>query len=149
MKRISLIMISVLISICACSTSSPKDTQLRNAAMLKNVSEVKESIAAGANVNSKDKNGWTALMFSCSLGCPECIKLIIDAGADVNAKNDDGKTALIVNSVLGGDPECAKILIDAKADVNIKDSKGATALAYAKYKNYTKCVELLTAAGAK
>lgn len=148
MKRISVFLILVLFSISACATVKPQDRDLRDSAMLMNPSGVDQAIASGADVNSKDKNGWTALMFGASMGCVDCVKSIIAAGADVNAVNDDGKTALILITVLSGNADCLKLLITAKADVNIRDSKNATALGYAKAKGFAKCIELLEAAGA-
>ena len=54
----------------------------------------------GANVNTKDVNGWTPLMFladggkKLKFGFPETIKLLLLHGADINAKNNEGKTAI-------------------------------------------------------
>lgn len=44
-------------------------------------------INAGANVNSRNKRGDTALFWAIY---PEQTKLLIDAGADVNAQNIEG-----------------------------------------------------------
>lgn len=55
---------------------------------------VKLLIENGAYINTKDKNGHTALMYACSGGSFEIVKLLIEAGADKNIKNNRGKTAL-------------------------------------------------------
>ena len=53
-------------------------------------------IKAGADVNVKDKYGFTALMGSAGNGQTEAVKALIEAKADVNAKDKLGNTALIV-----------------------------------------------------
>lgn len=85
--------------------------------MLKNPAQVKAALAAGANVNGTDKNGWTALMYGplsagrVRQGHPRPVR------NSSRGHNDDGKTALMIVMVLSGDAECAKLLLDAKADV--------------------------------
>lgn len=51
---------------------------------------------AGANVNSQDNNGFTALMFASEYGDTKLARILIDAGADVNIKNNNGDTSLII-----------------------------------------------------
>lgn len=57
---------------------------------------VKFLIENGADVNSKDKNGNTALISASSNRDLEIAKLLIENRADLNAKNKHGKTALMV-----------------------------------------------------
>lgn len=90
--------------------------------------ETKSLIEAGADVNSRDENGKTALIRSLfkltRLLSPEQTKVLINAGADVNAKDEDDKTALMYAK----SAEQAKMLIEAGADVNAKNKNGQTAL---------------------
>jgi ankyrin repeat protein len=60
-----------------------------------NVDCVRALIAAGANLEAKDRDGMTALIESAILGNADCVKALIAAGADVNAKDRHGKTALM------------------------------------------------------
>lgn len=50
----------------------------------------------GADVNVKDKNGWTALIYATTHSSLDVVKLMIEQGADVNAKDKAGKSALDV-----------------------------------------------------
>ena len=50
---------------------------------------------AGAQLNSKDMQGRTALSHAAELGSHQAVELLIKLGADVNAQDEQGKTALI------------------------------------------------------
>lgn len=99
---------------------------------------IQHLLAAGANVNAKDKEGWTPLMFAANKGYPEIAKILITAGADVNAKDKDGNTALMRASS-SGSTETVRLLLAAGADVNEKNDAGVTALmrARAEARDYT------------
>jgi ankyrin repeat protein len=51
-------------------------------------------IKSGADVNTKNKNGWTALMGTANAGSIEGTKILIKAGADINAKDKYGRNPL-------------------------------------------------------
>ena len=59
---------------------------------------VKLLIDKGADVNAKNNDGWTALIWASRNGYTEIAKLLIDKGADVNAKNNYVWTALMLAS---------------------------------------------------
>ena len=56
---------------------------------------VKALIDAGAGLNAKDEDGWTALIWASEEGHTEIAKELISAGADVNAQDKDGRTVLM------------------------------------------------------
>jgi uncharacterized protein len=68
---------------------------LISAASSNDLEAVKSSIAQGANVNDKDKDGKTALIYASEKGNADIVKFLIAQGANVNAKDKDGKTALM------------------------------------------------------
>ena len=72
-------------------------------------------LAAGANPNSADNNGWTALMHAAKIGSANTTRILIKAGADVNAANADGWTALDI-ALDVGDRGVARILRKAGAE---------------------------------
>ena len=58
-------------------------------------SEISEIlINKGIDINAKDKDGNTPLIYSFKNVHRRIIKLLIDKGADVTAKNKDGKDPL-------------------------------------------------------
>jgi hypothetical protein len=103
---------------------------LNKSAETGNVEEAKRLIQKGADVNAKDKEGWTALMMATLHGKIEIVKLLIDMGVDVNANDNYGQTALI-EAVKWGKKEIVELLLENGADVNMKyGPNGYTALSY-------------------
>jgi ankyrin repeat protein len=51
-------------------------------------------IAAGGDVNAKDRKGNTSLMIAAGMNAADCVRQLIAARADVNAKALNGDTAL-------------------------------------------------------
>jgi ankyrin repeat protein len=50
-------------------------------------------IRASADVNAKDANGNTALMYAVDSGSIAAVRVLLDSGADRHAKNRSGLTA--------------------------------------------------------
>ena len=109
---------------------SDADKPLFDAIVNKETSSVKSLIAKGVNVNAKDKNEKTALMYAAETDNAEMVKSLIEAGAEVNVKDKSGKTALMY-AAQKGSTDNVRILLDAKAEVNARDEDGRTALMYA------------------
>ena len=90
-------------------------------------------IKAGADVNTADKNGMTALMKVYD-GNLDRIKILLDSGADVNIRAKDGTTALLeiaahsltmLNLHSGlSERNPIQTLINSGADVNVKNGEG-------------------------
>jgi hypothetical protein len=91
------------------------------------VEAVKEFLAAGADVNVKDKRGFTPLHWASISGHKEAVELLIDNGADVNAMKGGGGTPLSY-AASWGHKEIAELLIANGADVNVKDAFSETPL---------------------
>jgi len=73
------------------------------------IKQVKRFIALGAEVNAKDKDGWTPLHAAALQGHTSTAKLLIAKGAYVNAKNINGWTPLY-EAVLLEHPATAEML---------------------------------------
>lgn len=50
----------------------------------RSIDQIKESLLLGADINFKDKENYTALIYAAQLGYLEIVKLLVEAGADVN-----------------------------------------------------------------
>ena len=59
-----------------------------------NIKAVKEHLAAGTDVNAKNRDGVTPLHTAAANDYKEIVELLIAKGADVNAKGYDGNTPL-------------------------------------------------------
>ena len=111
---------------------------------------VKALVAEGANVNAKDEDGDTALMYVCAYGVTDVARALVDAGADVNAKNKNGQTALMraARSARRFGHAVVAMLVNAGANVDVQDKDGHTALTLAAQDAAADTVKLLVNAGA-
>jgi ankyrin repeat protein len=126
-------------------------------------------VNAGANPNSCDFIGRTALMLATEKGYLEIARILICKGAEVNAIEDctlgilpdlykgmenniaaqsQLKTALIF-ATENGHTEVVSELLEAGADVTIADRKNRLPINIAIQEGYTEIIQLLQNAGAK
>ena len=128
-----------------------------------------------AEINSRDKDGVTALGWAASRGdveavrCllrlgadpnladirlysplmrsldPDCTRLLIEAGAAVDFKDTTDQTALLFAL---RNPRCAEVLLSHGADVNIAAKSGFTPIAFSIYSNAPESLRILLSRGA-
>jgi len=76
-------------------TAKASRITIHDAARDGNIEAVKQHLAAGTDVNTKnDRNGWTPLHWAALYGRTEVAELLIAKGAGVNAMNENGETRL-------------------------------------------------------
>uniref|UniRef100_A0A6V4GC92 Uncharacterized protein n=1 Tax=Prymnesium polylepis TaxID=72548 RepID=A0A6V4GC92_9EUKA len=117
--------------------ANPMDTDLITAVRFddKMPGKVEECIANGADINQKDRQGFTPLMLALKARNQRLIHKFLDIdGVDVNAKTLRGFTPLHL-AAWKGDSEAAQKLINKGADKNAKDSGGRNAWGIA-HENY-------------
>jgi len=102
---------------------------------------------AHADVNVRDGNGNTALIYACQGNYKETVQYLISRGADVNVRDEYGSTALTY-ACTRNYKETVQYLISRGADVNIRDEQGGTALMGACIIGHASVVETLLEAGA-
>lgn len=81
----------------------------------------------GAQVNGKDEDGWTPLLWSAWSGMPKVVETLLNKGADVNAADRQGNTALIIAARRGLDG-IVEALLAKGADKRMANRTGLTAL---------------------
>lgn len=147
MNRIPAVIFTILLCIFTATTLRSQEPSLSGKIMDNDIKSVKEMIAAGADINKKDFNGYTPLMTACHYNHIEIAKILISADADLNVQeNSYGYTPLILVCQYKYH-DLAKYLISKGADINIKGKEGATAL-IAAASNSRELVELLLSKGA-
>ena len=87
-------------------------TLLMKAAKTGNDWQIKALVNANADVNLKDNDGWTALMYAVRYqGNMDCVQLLLNAGADVKAVNNFGMSSLVIAANYNNNPEIIKELL--------------------------------------
>lgn len=90
-------------------------THLMKAAKEGNDWQIKALLNANADVNLKDKDGWTALMYAVRYQeNMNIVELLINAGADVKTTNNFGMSALILAANYNNNPEILKKLLSTR-----------------------------------
>ncbi|MBQ7543717.1 MAG: ankyrin repeat domain-containing protein [Synergistaceae bacterium] len=110
--------------------------------------EIEGAIRRGANLNAKDKYGWTALHWAAYRGLSDTAELLLRYGADVNARNVNGSTALH-EAARSDHASTARVLLRYGADTNATNDYGRTALRLAAERGSREVAELLRTSGAK
>jgi ankyrin repeat protein len=100
-------------------------------------------LAKGANPNTANSVGRSALMLA-TFGQPvSAVKDLLQAGANVNAQDRNGNTALMA-AVEYNNVEAVRLLLKAHADRALRNKDGETALSIATSGNHAEVVQLLT-----
>ena len=71
---------------------------------------VQKLLQYGAKPDLQDKDGITAIMYSCFHGHTGAVEVLLNRGADANLKNKAGKTALQL-AINSGFPETARVVL--------------------------------------
>ncbi|KAI1043914.1 hypothetical protein LB505_003343 [Fusarium chuoi] len=84
--------------------------------------------AKKTNLNLKDDEGWTPLMWAINYRHSRIIKLLLEHGAHVDIRDRNGMTCLYFATRYGQFEVAKLILQTGRADVNMPDSTGLTPL---------------------
>lgn len=121
--------------------------ELMAAAHAGDLAQVQRLLAAGADVNSRDENGWSPLMKACynaelKHGFADVVQALIEAGANIEAPIGYGVRPLMLAAGYG-ETAVVEMLLQAGADVLAQNDGGYTALMMVKQKHYVDVVNLL------
>src|SRR5205085_12510909 len=141
------------------------ETPLMTVSRSGKIDAIKVLVAHGANPNTRDGRGQTALMWAAARNNPAAVKLLLELGADMklrtssapsgrgermsvfNAPAPTGFTALLF-AVRAGTIDATRALLDAGADVNDQLSDGESALVVATANAHWELADLLLDRGA-
>jgi len=126
--------------------STPTDL-LKSAAFFGNPREITALLAKGVDVNGRDEDGYTPLIWAQLGDRSKAVKLLLDNGADINGQDRAGYTALH-QAALAGRERIMKILLARGANVETVSRNGRTALMDAADRGRSAAVKLLLAYGA-
>ena len=102
------------------------------------------SIALGANINSRELGGWTPLHIAASQNeiSIQIIQILIREGAQIDAKDDEGWTPLH-GAAWEGHESVVTTLLDAGADYNLVNRSGESPIDLARQAQHDKVVEII------
>jgi hypothetical protein len=105
------------------------DTCLHLACLYMHARVVELLLSAGANVNTPDENGSTALHDASASGSLEIVQRLLELGGQelLGRADGDGETALHC-AARGGHTSIVAVLLRAGADVGVVNTFGQTAL---------------------
>jgi ankyrin repeat protein len=108
--------------------------------------DARRMLKAGANIEARDKNGWTALMYAAQHGHTKTCKLLLEKGAGI--KVQERLDARLLKAA--GEGRTGKVgrLLKKGASIEAGDSIGWTPLMMAAYGNNMETCALLVEKGA-
>jgi hypothetical protein len=148
MRFVMAILVVAGLSGFASPSSADNSTALVTAATKGDVAAAKSLLAGGADSNSHDTNGYSALNWAALNGHLDIARLLIDQGADVNAHDNPKRWTPLMNAAGMGHDDVAKFLVSRGADVNVLDATGAQALLWARSQARSSLMTYLLAHGA-
>ena len=131
-------------------TTTGQSRTWEDAARAGDVSSLERLLSAGADINTRDVQGHTALMLAALEGHERAVAFLAGRGADLNHTADYQLSALML-AVIRGHRWVAQSLVNAGADLTIKASgapgfEGKTARDLAAVRGYDDVVELINRA---
>jgi len=105
--------------------------------------EVREVVAQGRPLDSKDFRGFTALLRAAELGSAEVVQALAQLKANVNVRSDFAHRAPLHYAAAGGHADTLEVLLEHGAEIEMRDCGNNRPLDLARKKGHDKCVETL------
>ncbi|MBC6443722.1 MAG: ankyrin repeat domain-containing protein [Rhodobacteraceae bacterium] len=126
MSRIAFIAAAVLAAIVVATAARANDCNWEEEGFWEQQDQsgrVAACIAAGADIEARDKNGVTPLHRAAEHGTPDVVRALIAAGADIEARDKLDWTPLHL-AAFWGTLDVVRTLIDAGANVRARSKNG-------------------------
>lgn len=136
------------IAVAPAAEGSSGGNPLKAAVICLDLEAVRGLLAAGADMQARDKHGFTALHFAVNAGDGACVQILLDHGADPEARAMSQQWTPLHLAAATGQAACLQVLLAEGADVHAVDAGQSSALHLAAAKGHLKCAEALLAAGA-
>lgn len=143
---VGLVLCSALLQAPLDVQAAPRDAVLA-AGQAQDRAAVARALAAGAPVDARDADGWSALMFAAAAGDVELMRLLLRSRADANQRTNDGQTPLFA-AVVSGKADAVRMLLQAGARADMALPGGKTPLMLASERRREDLVALLQVTGA-
>src|SRR3990167_7160843 len=146
-KKVEKILKILLISSVTFSLFSGPNEDLLAAAIAGDSAGVEAALDAGANINSVNIHGSTALILAAFEGHRDIVRLLLDRGADINTINIHGSTVLFY-AARSGLTDIVQLLLDRGMNIDQTNNGGFTPIMSAAQQGHTDTVRLLLDRGA-
>src|SRR5712692_4219339 len=124
--------------------STKKALDIFEATSLGRLDRLKQCLRDAAAINSRSKDGFTALHFACFFGQPESARLLIENGAAVDAVAANPTQVMPLHSAASSrNLEAARLLLEHGAPVNARQQAGWVPIHAAAQNGDRPMVELL------
>jgi ankyrin repeat protein len=133
---------------CCCAGATAHASDVANAVMSGNATELRSLLEQRADVNEAQPDGATGLHWAVYHDDLPVAHLLIEAGAEANVSNREGVTPLALAAV-NGNAEMIELLLGAGADANEKMRNGETPLMMAARTGSVAAIEVLLDDGAE
>lgn len=125
-----------------------KNKTLLHAIAKGDAKDVCNHLLLGADVNQKNRQGWTPLHFATVRGKTECAKVLVAKGAKFDPRTGAQKTPLHLAADRGF-LEIAMLLVESGATLGAQDDEGWSPLHYAAEKDRVEVAAYLVEKGAE
>lgn len=130
-----------------CVQVKAQSSQQEQALFGTNPEQIKNALQNGANIEARDNDGDTPLLFAVRVNNADIVKLLLENHANIETKNNDDLTPLSL-AVLRQEPGMVELLLQNHANIEARDSDGETPLIEAADNGNLEVVKLLLKNGA-
>uniref|UniRef100_A0A670K310 Ankyrin repeat domain 17 n=1 Tax=Podarcis muralis TaxID=64176 RepID=A0A670K310_PODMU len=131
------------------STESNHDTALTLACAGGHEELVQTLLERGANIEHRDKKGFTPLILAATAGHVGVVEILLDNGADIEAQSERTKDTPLSLACSGGRQEVVELLLARGANKEHRNVSDYTPLSLAASGGYVNIIKILLNAGAE